>query len=242
MVKRIWLVPVLLLPVLILATLPAAVVLPRLNLPANLAQIGGTVWSGSAHWQQAGWQALDIRWQWQGGREWHWDASGGKTRLHGSWRLGKPSVLPEISGQLELARLDLTHWLSIARPGGVLELDVADVVFSETGAIEAQGRIVWREAELRGAIQESLGNIEIRISEAAADGEAINLAVESLAPSPIQLRGLVVMNAERYEADLWFKAAPGRSDLTASLAAIGDLQPDGQVRLKVGGSTGLKDR
>ena len=241
MVKRIWLVPVLLIPVLILVTLPAAVVLPRLDLPANLAQIGGTVWSGGAHWQQAGWQALDVRWRWQGGREWHWDVSGGETRLHGRWQLGKPSVLPEIGGQLELARLDLAHWLSIARPGGVLELDVSDVVFAGLGAMQARGRMIWREAELRGAIQESLGDIEILINEAEVGVEGIHLAVESLTPAPIQVRGSIAMNADRYDADLWFRTAPGRSDLTASLAAIGDLQPDGQVRLKLGGSTGLRD-
>jgi hypothetical protein len=242
MLKRIWLLPVLLIPVLIVATIPAAVVLPRLDLPANLVQIGGTVWSGRAHWQQAGWQPLDIRWRWQGGREWQWEASGGETRLQGRWRLGHSTVLPALSGRMEIGRLDLAHWLSIARPVGILQIDISDVVLDEPDALQARGRLVWREAELRGAIQETLGDIEIRIDEQAAGTENMNLIVQSLSPAPIRIRGVIAMNADRYDADMWLRAAPGRSDLTASLASIGELQPDGQVRVQLGGSTGLQSR
>lgn len=241
MVKRIWLLPVLLIPVLILMTFPAAVVLPRLDLPPNLARISGTVWSGSAHWQQAGWQPLDVRWRWQGGREWRWEASGGDTFLQGRWMPGNSTFLPVLSGQLELERLDLAHWLSVARPVGVLEMDLSDVVLAASGALQANGRMVWREAGLRGAIREALGDIEILFDHGDAGAEQIKLSVQSLSPAPIQVRGSIVMNAARYDADLWLRAAPGRGDLTASLAAIGDLQPDGQVRLRLGGSTGLRD-
>jgi hypothetical protein len=243
MVKRIWLLPVLLIPVLIAATFPAAVVVPRLDLPPNLARIAGTVWSGSAHWQQAGWQPLDVRWRWQGGREWHWEASGGQTLLQGRWLLAssRSSSLPAVSGQLELDRLDLAHWLAIARPVGVLEMNLSDVVLTGSGGLQAQGQIVWRAAELRGAIQETLGDIEILIDDEEGNAEEINLTVRSLSPASIQVRGSIVLNAVRYDADLWLRAAPGRTDLTSSLAAIGELQPDGQVRLQLGGSTGLQD-
>ncbi|MFW5815528.1 MAG: type II secretion system protein N [Wenzhouxiangella sp.] len=235
MAKRAWL----LLPavvVLVVATLPAALVAPRLGLPNGVTQIRGTVWSGSAEWRQAGWQPLALSWRWRGGRDWHWQASGGQTALAGRWRVGPKPVLPQVSGRLELERLDLVHWLGVARPVGSLQLDLADVVFAPGAAPRAHGSARWRQAGLAGAIQESLGEIEIDI-EQAADG--LKLRVRSLHPAAVQVRGAVALTGARYEADLWLRAASGRPRLIAALAEVGELQPDGQVRLRVSGRTGL---
>lgn len=235
--KRVWLLlPAVLVLVLVVATLPAALLAPRLGLPAGVTQIRGTVWSGSAEWRQPGWQPLALSWRWRGGRDWRWQASGGQTALAGRWRFGPEPVLPQVSGRLELERLDLVHWLGVARPIGTLELDLADVVFAAGAAPRAQGRALWRQAGLAGAIQESLGEIELAI-EQAEDG--LRLRVRSLRPAAVQVRGAIELTGARYAADLWLRAASGRPRLTAALAEVGELQPDGQVRLQVSGRTGL---
>lgn len=236
--KRAWLLPVVLVPVLILiiATLPAALLVGALSLPAGITQVQGTVWSGSAAWQQAGWQPLVLNWRWRGGRDWHWQASDGHTALQGLWRPGPEPVLPRVLGRLELERLDLVHWLGVARPVGLLQLDLTDVVVAAGQVPRASGRALWREAGLVGAVQESLGEIEILARDAA---QALRLEVRSLQPAPVQVRGLISVDGGRYEADLWLRAANGRPELTAALAEFGELQPDGQVRLQVAGRTGL---
>lgn len=221
---------------LLVLTLPADLLVSRLDLPDGIGQVRGTVWSGSARWQQPGWHPLAVEWRWRGGRDWQWRAQGGATDLHGSLRPGRELSLPTVQGRLELERLDLVHWLALARPVGSLELNLDDVLFVEARAPQAQGRILWRDAGLIGAVQESLGEIEILVSEGEND---LELRVRSLAPAPIQVRGRITLDAVRYEADLWLRAGPDRPGLTAALSDFGELQPDGQVRIRIGGATGL---
>ncbi|MFP4277858.1 MAG: type II secretion system protein N [Wenzhouxiangella sp.] len=239
MARRIWLLPVLLAPVFIIATLPAALVVPRLDLPVAISQVRGSIWSGQADWQQPGWQPLTLRWRWAGGRDWRWQADDGQTALAGLWRPGPDTMLPHVQGRLELQRLDLVHWLQVARPVGVLELDLTDVVVRRGHGLQASGRVTWRRAGLTGAIQESLGDIEITVDANSAVDQGVLLTVRSLTPAVVQVRGTIGLDSERYQTDLWLRAAAGRGDLTSALAALGELQPDGQVRLRIGGRTGL---
>lgn len=234
--KPAWLLSAILILVLVIATLPAALLAPGLGLPAGVTQVRGSIWSGSAEWRQPGWQPLALSWRWRGGRDWHWRASGGQTALEGRWRPGAAAVLPQLRGRLDLERLDLVHWLEIARPVGSLHLDLADVVIADGAAPRAQGSAVWRQAGLTGAIQESLGEIELFVEEAE---DRLGVRVRSLRPAPIQVRGSIELTNSRYEADLWLRSAGGRPRLAAALAELGQLQPDGQVRLLVAGRSGL---
>ncbi len=229
-------VAALILGLLFLVTLPATLVLSRLDLPDGLGQARGSIWSGSARWQQPGWQPLALEWRWRGGRVWHWQARGGSTELQGLWRPGQQLLLPELRGRLELERLDLGHWLILARPVGELDLDLHSVRFGPGQAPRASGRVLWRQAGLVGAVQESLGEIELVAQEEA---ESLHLLVRSLQPAAILVRGRVGLAAGRYDADLWLRAAADRSELTTALAELGELQPDGQVRLRIGGATGF---
>lgn len=237
--RRIWVLPVLLIPVLIVVSFPASVVAPRLDLPSSLTQVHGSIWSGGASWQQPGWQPLNLSWRWRGGRNWHWQAVGGTTRLEGLWRMGQATALPSLQGQLNIDRLDLIHWLGVAKPTGTLELALSDVELSGRGALQADGRAVWRQAALVGAVQESLGDIEIVVQDRPSAGEGLELAVRSLTPASVQVRGGIVLDQNRYHVDVWLRAASDRSDLTSALANIGELQPDGQVRVRASGGMGL---
>lgn len=227
-----------LLAVLLVAalTLPARLLVMYLDLPGELGQAEGTVWAGSARWRQAGHSPLEVQWSWRPGRQWDWQAVEGPTDLRGRWRPGRDLELPVVSGRLALDRLDLSHWLAVARPVGMLELDLHNVELAGGHAPQAQGRVVWRDAGLVGAVHESLGEIELLV---APGQDGLVIEVQSLKAAPVQVRGRIDVDAERYQVDLWLRAARARPDLQRALADLGERQPDGQVRLRLSGRSGL---
>lgn len=224
-----------LLAVLIL-TLPASLMLQVFDAPQNLQRPQGTVWSGQARWQQPGQQPLAVSWRWAGGRSWRWQASDQSTQLSGIWQPGSRLMLPELEGRLAVDRLDLGQWLRVSRPQGFIDLSLQQVELAAGRLPRAQGELVWRNAALAGAIQESLG--EIRLRPVAVD-EALRIEVESLHPAPISVRGEILIAAEDYQVDLWLRSERARPELQQALIELGELQPDGQVRLRLRGARGF---
>ena len=53
-------------PLLILLTLPAALIIPRFDPPPAMSSYGGTIWSGNARWLQAGQVPMRLTWRWVG--------------------------------------------------------------------------------------------------------------------------------------------------------------------------------
>ncbi|AKS40946.1 type II secretion system protein N [Wenzhouxiangella marina] len=223
------------LPVLILLTLPASVVVPRFDPPAALGQYSGTIWSGSARWRQVGQVPMRLEWRWAGGRQWRWTAFDAGSRLEGRWSPGSVLSLEDVRGQLDVARLDLAHWLRFSRPEGFLAFDLDRAELAEGQAPRVEGRLIWEEAALVGTIEESLGRIELVFTP--QDNELL-AELRSLEPAAVSVRGQIRFDAERYAVDLWLRARPDRPDLAAQLGTLGERQTDGQVRLQLTGGLG----
>lgn len=220
---------------MLLATLPASLVIQAFDPSDRLVRAEGSVWAGQARWQQPGQQPLLIEWRWTGGRTWRWQAADGQTELHGLWRPERTLVLPEVRGRLSMDRLDVAQWLRVSRPLGFLELELAQVELLSGAIPQARGELFWREAALAGAIDESLGVIRLTLMPGA---EGLQVDVASLEPAPIMLRGRIDLDDDHYRVDLWMRADPARPELQAALADLGEPQPDGQVRLRLGGVSG----
>ena len=233
--KIVWLA-VLAVPLIVLVTLPARVVLSWLEVPEGIGQVQGSVWSGQAHWRQPGQAPMRVEWTWRGGRQWRWQADGAETRLQGRWQPTSSGLsLSEVEGQLALDRVDLAYWLVNARPRGHLEVALDRVVIIPGSVPDIDGEVIWREARLEGAIHESLGEIGMRFSRR----EGMQLVrVESLQPASVQVRGRVDLDASHYDVDLWLRASPDRPDLVSQLARLGEMRPDGQVRMQLRGMLG----
>ncbi len=233
--KILWLA-LLAIPVIILLTLPARVVLPWMDVPEGLSQVQGTVWSGRAQWRQPGQSPIRLEWRWRGGRNWRWQAEGVDTRLEGGWRpVSSGLSLTDIEGRMGLDRVDLAYWLINARPRGYLDvaLERAQVVAGQVPDIA--GRVIWREARLEGAVHESLGEIGLNLVH---ENGAQIIRVESLRSASVQVHGRIDLDAERYQVDLWLRASSDRPDLVSQLSRMGELQPDGQVRMQLRGMLG----
>ena len=221
---------------MLVLTLPANVVIGAFDGSDRLTRAEGNIWSGQARWLQPGHPPLLIEWRWQGGRVWHWQATDAQTELEGLWRPGATMTLPELNGRLSVERVDLAQWLRVSRPTGFLELALVDVELVSDAAPRAQGEVLWRDAGLAGAIQESLGLIRLQLEGA---DEALRVAVESLEPASVMVRGRIEVDAESYELDLWLRADRGRPELQRALIDLGERQPDGQVRLQLRGASGF---
>ncbi len=233
--KIVWLA-VLAVPLIVLATLPARVVLSFLDTPEGISQVQGSVWSGQAQWRQPGHVPMRVDWRWRGGRQWRWQAEGADTLLQGRWQpTASGLALTEVEGQLALDRVDLAYWLINARPRGHLEVALERAVIVPGQVPEIAGEVTWKEARLEGAIHESLGEIGMNFSQ--RDGMQI-VRVESLRPASVQVRGRIDLDASHYDVDLWLRASSDRPDLGSQLARLGEMQPDGQVRMQLRGMLG----
>jgi len=222
--------------ILLVLTLPASLVIGAFDGADRLTRPQGSIWSGQARWLQPGHPPLSVEWRWSGGRVWHWQAADAQTELQGSWRPGRTLILPEVRGRLAVERVDLAQWLRISRPTGFLELALEQVELIGDAPPQAAGEVLWREAGLAGAIQEPLGLIRLRLLDA---DQALRIEVESLQPAPVMVRGRIDVDARAYRVDLWLSGDRARPELQRALAELGEVQPDGQVRLQLQGASGF---
>lgn len=233
--RILWLI-LLAIPLVIIITLPARVIVPHMEIGEDVRDVQGTMWHGQALWQQPGFAPLDIDWRWDGGRNWAWQASGPGVNLEGKWRLNAGvTELLDVTGTIEMSRLDARLWLINARPRGHIELDVERALIAEGQPPEINGRLVWRDARLEGTVHESLGEITVRLDSQEQGQRA---QVESTEPGAIQVRGGIELGAQRYEVDLWLRASADRPELLRQIAWLGEPQPDGQVRVRLSGALG----
>jgi len=229
------------LPLLVIVTLPAGLVIPRFDPPSALGQYSGTVWSGQARWRQAGQVPMILQWRWEGGRRWGWEAFDSVSRVRGQWQPGSGLRLSEVQGRLALERLDLAAWLPLSPPQGHLNLALDHVHLVDGQIPSIEGQAIWEDARLAGVVQESLGRIEVRFEP--AEGRSL-ARVRSLTAAPVLVQGRIELGGEeendRYRVDLWLQADPGRPDLAAQLGTLGVRQADGRVRLQLEGRLGLE--
>lgn len=233
--KILWLV-LLAVPVVVVVTLPAALVVPRLEVGEQVSDVQGTLWRGEAVWRQPGFAPLDVDWRWDGGRNWRWQASGTGVDLAGGWRLtGGGSELGDVVGTIDMNRLDARLWFVNARPRGQAEVDIGRAVIADGQPPRIEGEIVWRNARLEGTVHESLGEITVSLSHDSGEQVA---RVASTQPGAIQISGDIELGAERYAVDLWLRASSDRPELARQIAWLGEPQPDGQVRVQLSGALG----
>lgn len=238
--RRLFLLALLVLPVIVLLTLPAGLVIPRFDPPAALGQYGGTVWSGHARWRQAGQVPMTLSWNWSWPWRWHWEAADGVSRIQGQWRPGQGVDLSQVAGRLAIERLDLAAWLPLSPPQGVLRLELASVRIPEAGAPRIEGVAVWENARLAGVVQEDLGQIQVRFEPPRASPEERQTArIQSLTTAAVVVQGSIEFGARTYGVDLWLQASPDRPDLAGQLGSLGERQPDGRVRIRLQGALGL---
>ena len=233
--RKILILAIIVLPVIVLVTLPVRTILPLFDPPDQLGQVRGTIWSGQARWSQPGHGPLRVEWRWSGGRDWHIKVSDQATRLDGRIQPGDGLRVRDLTGRIELDRVDLAHWFYNARPAGHLEVDISEGYLNAGEVPRFKGNLIWADARLEGGVHERLGRVAIEL-EPQPDHQLAR--IRSLEPAAVQIRGEIRTDDSHYDADLWLRASAERPELTRQLAPLGELQPDGQVRIQLRGSLG----
>lgn len=238
--RRLLLVALLVLPVLVILTLPSGLIIPRFDPPAALGQYGGTVWSGHARWRQAGHVPMTLTWNWTWPWRWRWEAADSSSRIEGLWRPGQGVDLRQVRGRLAIDRLDLAAWLPLSPPQGTIRLDLSTVRIVPERAPQVQGVAIWEDARLAGVVQEDLGQIQLRFDPQEPGQADRQIArVETLTAAAVLVQGSIEFAARTYDVDLWLQASPDRPGLAAQLGSLGERQPDGRVRIRLQGRLGL---
>ena len=244
MVRLGWLLTILVVVVLViaLATLPAALLVQRVDLPVPVTQVQGTIWSGQARVRPPAQSPLQLSWQWRGGVQWQWqlteamaatgdDATQGiATRLNGRWRATTPQQVAQVRGVVPMSRVDVLNALVVVRPTGHLDVALEHVALPRGQPPRVRGRMIWEQAGLRGVVRESLGRVEMQFS----DDDAQRAQLRSMEPAVITVEGVIELTASTYDIDLWL-SADQNSRLTRQLAQWGELADDGRVRVALSG-------
>lgn len=233
--RRLVLLALVAIPIIVLLTLPVAVLLPLANAPETLNQGRGTIWSGGARWQQPGHAPLLINWRWRGGRDWHWRAEDGQTRLSGQWRPGTGLRVSNLEGELALERVDIEAWLPGSRPRGHLAVALTSVELVRGRSPRIEGRLVWEQARLEGALHEDLGRIAVELS---ATDDRQHARIRSLEPAAIRVEGQIEAGVRDYELELWLIPAADREDLRRELARLGPIDEQGRAHIQLRGALG----
>ncbi len=237
--RLLWLV-LLALPVVGILTLPAALVPRMVDPPAGLGDWHGSVWSGHARWRQAGFPPLDVRFHYRLPRHWHWQASGGETRLRGVLVPTSGGYrLDGVTGHLAPDRLDLHQWLPDTRADGSFHFDGVRVRGRSGQPPTLGGLMVWQDAALAGRVNARLGRVEVRFDPPAdANGDPALATFRSLEPADVELAGRVTRSGDSYHLQARLQAAADRPELARALARLGRPAADGGVIVEYRGPLG----
>lgn len=244
MIRLGWLLTIVVVVVLIiaLATLPAALLLQRVDLPVPVTQVQGTIWSGQARVRPPAQSPLNLSWQWRGGAQWQWQLTeastaasgevrqGAATQLQGHWRVTAPQQVMQVVGVVPLSRVDVLNALVVVRPTGHLDVALDHLALPRGQPPRVRGQMVWEQAGLRGVVAESLGRVEMQFT----DDDAQRAQLRSMEPAAITVDGFIELTATTYDIDLWL-SADQQSRLTRQLAQWGELADDGRVRVALSG-------
>lgn len=240
MVKKGLILLVVALPMWVLVTLPASLVLSDESAGLRFDQIQGTVWSGQARLVLPAQSPIPLQWRWTGGLAWSWSLRSESLQVNGQWRVTKRHRLSDISGRVDIQKLDIASWLVVIWPKGQMSLDVAFVEWSGElpRQLLAEGVLVWQEAALEGLVNESLGDINILLSPSDEVLGQTQAVIASNAQGAVRISGKITSDGDRYLAELLLAPEPGRDRLLRYLAPLGRLQ-DGAIKIERSGQWGV---
>lgn len=235
--RLIW-VFLLVVPLGVVATLPASVFLSSEEGAVRFQQVTGTIWSGQARLKLPQQSALPISWKWGGGLVWNWSIVSRDLAIEGQWRLSNRDRLESITGQINIQYLDVAQWLVVIWPEGQLVLDVSYVEFEPGISLAASGQVLWQQARLAGLVNESLGDLSIDLRpHETLPGHTV-ADIRSNSQGAVRVSGELSSNSDRYQALIQLQPNAERLDLLPYLLPLGRFS-NGAITIERSGQLGV---
>lgn len=233
---------------------PVAGLLPHVNTqPVTIAGVAGTVWKGSAlqvtsvdppvvasnvQWRflpaalMAGNTAANLEFEVLGG------SGNGNVARHVT--SGDVAVT---DGTFRMPAANLAQFLPlpIVDFGGSLLADIQSLALEDNLLTETKGSVVWRNAQVTGAVQASLGQVVLDIAPQPVDGLPSHIAKISNNDGDLEINGEMQIDINgNYRADLRLKptatANQGIAGVLGSLGPIAQRESDGSYRIRNSGN------
>ncbi len=206
-------------------------------LPANdVLQIGGisgSLWAGEGyglHWRGRPLGVLRWRFAPAPGPAWRLELEGAGISAAGRLRPVMDGwQIDELTGAWPIARLE--HGISGVALGGEVHAAISRLVLAGGVLAALDGRLEWRAARLDAPVQLKLGTVTVDL--ATLDTGRIALEAVSSGPAEVTLRGTGTIDHGAYALTAHLRAAT--SGGAAWLAALGEPQADGTVRVALAG-------
>lgn len=208
--------------------------------PLRLRDLGGTVWNGHAdHVELLGRDLGALDWKLQplpllrGEAAAHFAVTGAAVTAQGDVRRSGAST--------ELEATVLRMPASIAAPAlgipalrlfGTIEVDIASARLDGVRLAAASGSATWHDAEVAGAAQARLGDLQATFAANGAAG--IKGTVRDLG-GPLELTGTFSASLGSYAAQARMAARDGNPQVAEALQYVGQPQPDGSRDLQIRG-------
>jgi general secretion pathway protein N len=168
------------------------------------------------------------------------DASSGALKADGTFKVlqTQPSIQADwkdvhfhFPAQLATPLMHVPNIL----PAGDIEGSLGSMQWRDHWPKQVQGKINWHKAEISGAAQATLGDIEVGFSS-VADGSIIGVLNDS-GSAPLKVDGTFKVTPDDYDVEMILAARNGDAQVGEALHHIGTLQPDGSSVLKTQGKT-----
>ena len=235
--RFVWLLAVLV-PLGVLATLPASLFLGGSQDGFSFERVEGRVWAGQALIELPNQAPLPVSWRWSGGVVWDWLVASDAINLEGQWRLSDRSTLSEIRGEVDVQALDAARWLVVTWPQGVLDVDIPKVHWTRPDTLVATGQVTWQAASLAGLVNESLGDVAVSLRPSESAPGHTEIRIQTLDAGAVMVAGDVLTNGDRYQANITLTPDPSRSDVLRFFQSLGRSR-DGTVVIERSGQLGV---
>ncbi|OED39181.1 hypothetical protein AB833_16750 [Chromatiales bacterium (ex Bugula neritina AB1)] len=230
---------------------PVAGVLPHINTgPVQLSGVTGTLWKGQAAQiipqQQPELTLTDVQWKvlpqkllsGAAGVNLVFKVSNGNGEADVAGALNGDITITDATLRIPAAELQQFLPLPIAEFDGIVMADIERVEVQNNLLKSTRGTVVWRNAEVQGALQAELGQVVVDIIPEKVEGSYSHRGKLSNSDGQIDINGEFQLDPTgNYIADIRLKPLPATPpELNGVLGMVGQRASDGSYRIRNNGN------
>ena len=143
------------------------------------------------------------------------------------------TYLNNIEAWMPLSQIENIVSLGALKPGGALDVKLANVKIDDNTVVSARGDVAWHGAEMTLFKKLSLGDLQV----AFEPNEGGVKGVLKDQGGPLRAEGILQLNPDKnYEFDGAFGTRGSQPDLQAALTTMGRFDRDGKVKVSLKGN------